>query len=31
MDVCENGDPPPVFHISYARRVRCWLQEKEHV
>jgi oligopeptide/dipeptide ABC transporter ATP-binding protein len=30
MDVCRSGDPPPLFQLSEARRVRCWLREAEH-
>jgi oligopeptide/dipeptide ABC transporter ATP-binding protein len=30
MDVCRSGDPPPLFQLPEARRVRCWLREAEH-
>ena len=30
MDVCRRGDPPPLFQLPEARRVRCWLREAEH-
>lgn len=31
MDICRSGDPPPVFELQNARRVRCWLREDKHV
>jgi oligopeptide/dipeptide ABC transporter ATP-binding protein len=31
LDICRVGEPPPVLQLSQARRVRCWLQEEEHV
>jgi len=31
MDKCRTGDPPPVFQLTDARRVRCWLHEEIHV
>ena len=30
MDKCRTGDPPPVFQLTDARRVRCWLHEEIH-
>jgi len=30
LDVCRSGNPPPVFTLPDARRVRCWLWESEH-
>jgi len=30
MDKCRVGDPPPVFQLPNARRVRCWLLEDDH-
>ena len=30
MDKCRTGDPPPVFRLTDARRVRCWLHEEIH-
>ena len=31
MDKCRSGDPPPVYRLPDARRVRCWLREDDHV
>ncbi|HEY7490469.1 MAG TPA: ABC transporter ATP-binding protein [Candidatus Tectomicrobia bacterium] len=30
MEVCAQGEPPPVFTLPDGRRVRCWLREHEH-
>ncbi len=29
MERCGDGEPPPVFQLTDARRVRCWLYEGE--
>lgn len=29
--ICASGDPPPVFQLHEAHRVRCWLHEEKHV
>ena len=31
LEICHGDEPPPVFTLADARRVRCWLREDEHV
>jgi oligopeptide/dipeptide ABC transporter ATP-binding protein len=30
LEICGQGEPPPVFTMQDGRRVRCWLREHEH-
>jgi oligopeptide/dipeptide ABC transporter ATP-binding protein len=30
LEICAQGEPPPVFTMQDGRRVRCWLREREH-
>ena len=30
LDVCQTGEPPPVFTLAQGRQVRCWLREQDH-
>jgi oligopeptide transport system ATP-binding protein len=30
LEMCSQGEPPPVFLVQDGRGVRCWLREHEH-